>query len=251
MIHTLFNPFLKRKSFSNISSESFIIKSDISLTTAILLLFSLTVISYILFWIFCNEIIVNNIDGVDSIKNFSLFSGVLSFVIAFFSYYKMGLSPLLAPLYAIFSGIFISGLSFVAEIKFPGIAFLTVEITLLTFIIVYLGYKYGIIKVTKKFKSIVYAMIGVVSALYMLSFIFIFFDINIPLIHDAGIGGIAWSLFIMITVSFHLAIDIDKVENYKISKGYMNWNLALGLMVSLIWLYISTLRLLSRINKLK
>lgn len=57
--------------------------------------------------------------------------------------------------------------------------------------------------------------------------------------------------FIMATASFHLAIDIDKVEKSNTNKGYENWNLALGLMVSLIWLYFSTLRFLSRIKSLK
>ena len=164
---------------------------------------------------------------------------------------KPGLSPLLAPFYALFSGIFISGLSFAAEQKFPGIAMLSVEITLLTFIFVYFGYKLGFIKVTQKFKAIVYTIIGVVSILYLLSFIFLFFDIHMPMIHDSGVGGIAWASFIMITASFHLAIDIDKIERYSSSDGYKNWRLALGLMVSLIWLYISSLRLLSRINNSK
>jgi len=128
---------------------------------------------------------------------------------------------------------------------------LTSEITLATFIIVFVGYKFKIIRVTQKFKSVVYSVIGVISLLYLLSFILILFEIKMPLIHDAGIGGIAWALFIMIIAASNLAINIDKVQRSNSNDGYTNWRLALGLMVSLIWLYFSTLRLLSRINKFK
>ena len=250
MLNVLSNPLLQTKRFS--SNENIKIKSNVSLTTAILSLFTLTVMSYILFWMFSSGLILDkNLSTLPNIKNFSFVSGIFAFVIAFFAYYKSGLSPLLAPLYAVFSGIFISGLSFVAEQKFPGIALLTAEITLLTFLFVYLGYKIGFIQVTQKFKAIIYTIMGVISFIYLLSFVFMFFEIKIPLIHDTGIGGIAWSTFIMITATFHLVIDIDKVERYNSSKGYINWRLALGLMVSLIWLYFSVLRLLSKINKSK
>lgn len=252
MFSVLSNPLLQKKQFYSSSDEDIKIKSDTGLTTAILSLFTLTVASYILFWIFCNGLIIDkNFSTLPNIKNFAFVSGVFSFIITFLAYYKPGLSPLLAPLYAIMSGIFISGLSFIAEQKFPGIAMLTAEITLLTFIFVFIGYKTGLIQVTQKFKAIIYAMMAVISFIYLLSFTFIFFEIKIPVIHDTGIGGIAWSIFIIVTATFHLLIDIDKVEKYKYLKGYMSWRLALGLMVSLIWLYFSVLRLLSKINKSK
>ncbi len=249
MISKFSNPLLKRNFYA--SNEKFTLKSNIGLTSAILILFSITVLTYLASWIFYNELLLTSTDAISSIKNFAFVSGILSFIIAFFAYYKPGLSPLLAPLYAVFSGVFISGLSFAAEVKFPGIALLTAEITLLTFLIVYIGYKVGIIKVTQKFKAIVYTLIGVISLIYLFSFLLTFFGMKIPVIHEAGIGGIAWSFFIMITASFHLSIDIDKVENNNSKEGNKNWRLALGLMVSLIWLYISTLRFLSRIYRYK
>ncbi len=251
MINILFNPLLQKKQiFSNTNNVNINIKSNVSLTTAILSLFSLTVVSYMLFWIFCNGLILDNtFSTLPNIKNFALVSGTFSFIIVFLVYYKQELSPLLAPLYALFSGIFISGLSFISEQKYPGIALLTVEITLATFIFLYIGYKFGFISVTQKFKAIVYTMIGTISFIYIFSFLLLFFDIKVPLIHDTGIGGIAWSTFIMVTASFHLLIDIDKVENNNSSKGYKNWHLALGLMVSLIWLYLSVLRLSLKIKR--
>ena len=252
MLDFSYNPLLQGNRYSTTLDKGFKLKSKVSLNTAVLSLFTLTVVSYLSFWFFCNELFENNATtAISDIKNFSLVSGVLSFSIAFLAYYKPTLSPLLAPLYSIFSGIFIAGISFAAEIKFPGIALLTSEITLATFIIVFVGYKFKIIRVTQKFKSVVYSVIGVISLLYLLSFILILFEIKMPLIHDAGIGGIAWALFIMIIAASNLAINIDKVQRSNSNDGYTNWRLALGLMVSLIWLYFSTLRLLSRINKFK
>lgn len=168
-------------------------------------MFSLTVVSFVFFWIFSNELLINSTPiAIENVKNFSFVSGVISFIIAFFAYYKPGLSPILAPLYAVFSGIFISGLSFAAEQKFPGIAMLTAEVTLTTFIIVYIGYKIGIIKVTQKFKSIVYSLIGIISFLYLLSFILMLFNTTIPLIHEAGIGGVIWTFLLWLQLHFIL-----------------------------------------------
>ena len=251
MLNFSSNPLLSKRYSAINSSKAIVISNNVSLRTAVVFLFSLTVFTYITVMIYYSQIYINDTHTLNNIKNFSLGSGILSFTITFFIYQKPGLAPLLAPLYAIIAGIFISGLSFVAEQKFPGIALLTVEITLLTFGVVYLGYNLDIIKVTSKFKTIVYSMIGVIVSLYLLSFILTLFEIQIPLIHNAGVGGALWACFIMITASLHLAIDIDKVERNHSPYGYINWSLAVGLMVSLIWLYISTLRFLLTVNKLK
>ncbi len=253
MINIPFNPMLKKSQFKTPIDATVIIKCNTSITFSILVLFVLTVISYISVWqLFDEALILKDKETIQQIKNFSFVSGILSFAILFFTSYKPTLSPILAPVYALLSGVFIGGLSLTAEMKFPGIAILTSELTLLVFIVMYIGYKLGLIQVTQKYKAIVYGLIGTISLLYLFSFIFMFVDIKLPLLHDAGIGGVAWGIFITAIAAFHLVIDIDKIEQAdKNLPGFMNWRIALGLMVALIWLYFTMLRLLTRINSLK
>ena len=85
MINILSNPLLRAKQLKSIPTKEIRIRSNISLTTAILSLFSLTVISYVVFWLFCNKLISDNgLSSLSDIKNFAFVSGVFSFVIAFF-----------------------------------------------------------------------------------------------------------------------------------------------------------------------
>ena len=75
------------------------------------------------------------------------------------------------------------------------------------------------------------------------------FGFNIPYIHESGLIGIGFSLFVVVIAALNLVLDFDFIEN-AVEKGaprYMEWYGAFGLMVTLIWLYIEILRLLSKI----
>ena len=77
-----------------------------------------------------------------------------------------------------------------------------------------------------------------------------FFGINIPMIHDIGIVGIGFSLFVVVIAALNLVLDFDFIET-GVEQGapkYMEWYGAFGLMVTLVWLYIEFLRLLSKLQ---
>jgi uncharacterized YccA/Bax inhibitor family protein len=72
-----------------------------------------------------------------------------------------------------------------------------------------------------------------------------------PLLHSAGAVGIGISLFIVAIASLNLLLDFDNFEkgaHYGAPK-YMEWYSAMGLLVTLVWLYLEILRLLSKLSK--
>lgn len=70
-------------------------------------------------------------------------------------------------------------------------------------------------------------------------------------IHDSGVMGIGFSLFVVVIASLNLVLDFDFIEN-AVEAGapkYLEWYGAFGLMVTLVWLYIEMLRLLSKLRR--
>src|SRR6267378_1382224 len=77
-----------------------------------------------------------------------------------------------------------------------------------------------------------------------------FFDVHMPYIHQSGGIGIAFSCFVVIIAALNLVLDFDFVETgaREGAPKYMEWYAAFGLMVTLIWLYLEILRLLSKLR---
>ena len=91
---------------------------------------------------------------------------------------------------------------------------------------------------------------GAIALLYVLTFILSFFGIHIPFIHQGGTIGILFSLAVIGIASLNLLLDFDlivKGEEYGAPK-YMEWFSAMGLMITLIWLYFEILRLLGKMR---
>ena len=71
-----------------------------------------------------------------------------------------------------------------------------------------------------------------------------------PLIHSSGTFGILFSLGVVVVAALNLVLDFDFIEEGA-SRGapkYMEWYAAFGLMVTLVWLYLEVLRLLSKLQ---
>jgi uncharacterized YccA/Bax inhibitor family protein len=85
----------------------------------------------------------------------------------------------------------------------------------------------------------------------MATFILSFFGIGIPYIHGAGPIGIGFSLFVVGLAAFNLLLDFDFIEKGSDSGApkYMEWYAAFSLMVTLVWLYLEILRLLSKLRR--
>jgi len=171
------------------------------------------------------------------------------FIVAIITIFKKHLSPITAPIYAVLEGLFLGSLSALFESKFPGIVVQAVGLTFGILFALLMAYRSGLIKATENFKLGVAAATGGICLLYFVSFILSFFGTTIPYIHQSGKIGIGFSVFVVVIAALNLVLDFDFIENASENGApkYMEWYGAFGLLVTLVWLYIEILRLLSKI----
>lgn len=174
--------------------------------------------------------------------------GGLIFAIA--TILKKTWSPISAPLYAISEGLFLGGISAMLEASYPGIVIQAVGLTFGTLFALLLAYKSGLIKATENFKIGVVAATGGIAIVYLVTIILGFFHIRMPFIHEAGPIGILFSLFVVVIAALNLVLDFDFIEQGagQGAPKYMEWYAAFGLMVTLVWLYIEILRLITKLR---
>ncbi|WP_192822346.1 Bax inhibitor-1/YccA family protein [Rufibacter sp. LB8] len=170
--------------------------------------------------------------------------------LAFLITYKKHLAAYIAPIYCALQGLFLGGVSGLLELKFPGIATQAMLLTFTIFGSMLLLYSTRLIRVTERFKSIIITATFGIFVFYMASFALSFFGVDMPLLHSSGMAGIIFSVFVVILAAMNLLLDFDTIETgmqYGAPK-YMEWYAAFGLTVTLIWLYVEILRLLSKLN---
>jgi uncharacterized YccA/Bax inhibitor family protein len=176
--------------------------------------------------------------------------GIGGFVLALVTAFKKEWSPVTAPMYAIVEGFFLGAVSAMYNAKFEGIVLQAVMLTFGIMFSLLFAYRTGMIKATENFKLGVTAATGGIFLIYLATMALGFFGIKIPYIHESGIIGIGFSLFVVVIASLNLVLDFDFIET-GVEAGapkYMEWYGAFGLMVTLVWLYLELLRLLSKLQ---
>ena len=109
---------------------------------------------------------------------------------------------------------------------------------------------HGYLKATEKFKAVVFAATGAIALIYLVSMVLRLFDISVPFIHEGGIIGIGFSVVVTGVAALNLILDFDMIEQ-SANQGapkYMEWFAGLALLVTLAWLYLEFLRLLSKLR---
>ncbi len=161
----------------------------------------------------------------------------------------MSSAPFLSPLYALGEGCMLAAASYAVELRYPGIAVQAAGLTIFTVIAMAMLYYMRIIRVTDTFRSIVFGATLGIALFYMVGGILSIFGI-----HMAGIGftggmlSIVVSLVIVGVAALNLALDFDTIERGSGNMPkYMEWYAAFGLLVTIIWLYLEMLRLLTLI----
>ena len=177
-------------------------------------------------------------------------SSILGLVIALVTVFKKTAAPYTAPAYAVVEGVFLGILSYFFEMRFPGVVFQAVMLTFCTLFALLFAYRAGLIKATENFKLGIFAATGGIALIYVVSMLLGFFGVSVPYIHEAGVIGIGFSLFVVVIAALNLVLDFDFIENgaERGAPKYLEWYGAFGLLVTLIWLYIELLRLLSKLR---
>jgi uncharacterized YccA/Bax inhibitor family protein len=177
--------------------------------------------------------------------------------------FKKEWSNFLAPIYALLEGLFLGAVSAFFEYGaqsttpgfYAGYSGIVVQAIILTFSVIagmYLLYKFNIIRATQKFKSIVMTATAGIGIFYLIMLGMSMFNIQMPgFLYQGSLMGIGFSVFVVALAAMNLILDFDMIE-----KGaemgapkYMEWYGAFGLLVTIVWLYIEILRLLSKLNK--
>lgn len=249
------NPFLNNKSFSATSRaeqvhEATVIGYDQEMTLSgtinktLLLFLLLTASAMVIWWLTFN--------GMNPILP-AIGGAIVGFVLVIISAFKPQYSAYLAPGYALFEGLFIGGISAIFEVQYPGIVMEAVGATFVTFAVCLGLYKYQIVKVTEQFKSIVVAATLAIATYYLISWLFSLFTSYQPVHYGNSMVSIGISVFVIVIAALNLFLDFDRIEQgveQRMPK-YMEWFGAMGLMITLVWLYIEFLRLLSKLSSKK
>jgi uncharacterized YccA/Bax inhibitor family protein len=112
-------------------------------------------------------------------------------------------------------------------------------------------FQFRIIQVTDKFRSIVFAATLGIALVYLVNLGLMFFGIKMPFLHDSSPLGILISLGIIVIAALNFLVDFDNIERGAAADApkYYEWLAGLGVLVTLVWLYIEVLRLLFNLNR--
>ncbi len=239
------NPALSDKIFKDVRTDETRMTLSGTVNKCYLLIGILLVAA---FWSWRNTLAA---DGTISIPGWYLPGIIATFIISLVIIFKKTSAPYLAWIYAAGEGLLLGALSALYEVKYNGIVLQAVCCTAGVFIALLFAYKTKLIQATENFKLGVVAATGGIAIVYLISFVASFWNVQIPYLHDSSPIGIGISVFIVIIAALNLVLDFDFIEKGAEAGApkYMEWYAAFGLLVTLVWLYLEILRLLSKTRK--
>ena len=239
------NPALNEKtfekSFTYVDAETMTVKGTLNKFG---ILFLMTMATAGLAW----KMVASGVD-VTTYMWGSVFGALaVAFIIAF----KMEWSAYLAPVYALIKGYAIGAISAYYNYAFqkvaPDIITQAVALTFGVVIAMYFLYKFNVIKATPTFKKIIITATLGIAVFYLIAIGLHFAGIEIPFLHEGSMFGIIFSLVVVALAAMNLILDFDMIENgaNRGAPKFMEWYCAFGLLVTIVWLYLEILRLLSK-----
>ncbi len=186
--------------------------------------------------------------GASAVGIWLILGTVVGLIAALVTIFKKDVAFASAPVYAVAQGLVMGGISAIFESQYPGVVMQAVTLTFGVMVMMLGLYKFGLIKVTDKFKMGVVAATGGLALIYLLSFVLGMFGMMPTMLFGNGIFGIGFGFLVVGIAALNLVMDFDMVEQAA-SGGApkaTEWYGAFALVVTLIWLYIEILRLLVR-----
>jgi uncharacterized YccA/Bax inhibitor family protein len=170
--------------------------------------------------------------------------------------FKPTLAKYLAPAYGLLEGLVLGGLSAIVNDQFkaknPNIVLQAVILTFGVAFAVFLLYNFRIIKPTQKFKAIIISSTVGIALFYLVYVVLGMFGVNIGFISwtDSSPLGIGINLFVVVIAALSLILNFEQIEvgEQMGAPKYMEWYSAFGLLVTMVWLYLEILKLMSRLS---
>ena len=244
------NPVFKERVFAQdyrSASDVMTVNGTVNKTALMLLL----VIAGALFtWNKFFDVVSSNPEAaMSAVAPWLLVGGIGGFITVLITVFRPQSSGISAPIYAVFEGLLLGGISAIFEMQYPGLVMRAVALTMAVFAAMLFLYRSGIIKVTRKFMMGVFAATAGIALVYLVSFIGSFFGMNTSFLYGNSNLSIGISLVVVAVAALNLVLDFSFIERASESGApkYMEWYGAFGLMVTLIWLYLEILRLLSKL----
>ena len=174
---------------------------------------------------------------------------IVGFVSVLVATFKPTAARFLAPVYALAQGAVVGAVSKVFNIQYPGIVLQAVGATIGVFVVMLTLYRTGVLRVTDKFRRIVVGATLGLAVFYLFSFIAGFFGADLIPSGSSGMS-IGFSVLVAGLAAMNLALDFDFIDKAEAAGApkHMEWFAALGIMVTLVWLYLEILRLLAKMR---
>lgn len=175
---------------------------------------------------------------------------IIGFIMVIAATFSPKNSRYLAPAYALFEGLFIGGISAIFEIRYPGIAIQAVGGTFVTFGVCLALYRFKVVQVTEQFKSVVIGSTLAIATFYLISMIATW-GFGVQMFHHGNsLVSIGFSVVVIVVAALNLFMDFDMIEQgvKRSMPKYMEWYGSMGLIITLVWLYLEFLRLLSKLQ---
>lgn len=222
------------------SSDSMTVNGSIMKTFILGLVFIITsfvVIAY-----------MPNFDG--SMSTVITVSAIGAFVVGLIISFKPATAPVLSVVYAVLESIVVTVISILLNQQYNGIVFEAVTYTMIAFFTMLILYRLGVIKATQTFKSVIITATIAIGISYLILFILSFFSIRPDWFYGNSTLSIAINAVIIVIAALNLILDFDFIEQGSSMNmpKYMEWYAAFGLILTIIWLYLEILRILSKIK---
>lgn len=156
-----------------------------------------------------------------------------------------------SPVYAALEGLVLGAISRLFEVQFPGIVLQAVGLTLVVFALMWAAFATRLIRVTHRLRVGIVVATGAVAVVYLVGWVVRLFGAEVSFIDEPSTVGILFSLVVVGIAAFNLLLDFDFVQR-NVERGapaHLEWYAAFGLMVTLVWLYLELLRLLSKLRR--
>ncbi|TVP94758.1 MAG: Bax inhibitor-1/YccA family protein [Acholeplasmatales bacterium] len=179
---------------------------------------------------------------------FLIASPIIALISVFIAMAKPQVAPFFSIIYAICQGTFVGFLSGLYEVAFGGGIVLTaVTATASVFGGMLLLYSTGLFRVSQQLRRIL--LTALVGLIFTSFFVFIFSMLGVIDTSSEGFITIIFAISVIsvVVASLFLMVDFDNIRTL-VSNGadkQYEWVLSLGLLVTLVWLYVELLRLIA------
>jgi|SRR5574344_82875 uncharacterized YccA/Bax inhibitor family protein len=194
------------------------------------------------------------VDGSINTLSYGLAMGALigALIFYFVGLFFVKTAFICAPLYAILEGVVLGNLSAIFEIQYPGIVFQATLATFSVTAVMFVGFSTGLFKVTAKFRSMIFAAGVAVFLTYIVDLLLSLFSgsgLSFLSVQNTSLLSIGISVIICIVAALFLLLDFDNIANLhgQVSKHY-EWVCGMGLLATIVWLYVEILKLLAKLN---